>query len=346
MGGWRGVPAGDFGLRLRWISGVALMAAVPWVFAAAAGTQLTAEGGQAAPASVSSASDSPDGQMKTAPPIHVNVRLVNVFVNVMNANGAPVSGLTQQDFALCEDGHPEKIAYFERDTNVPLSIVLAIDTSGSTRKDLPLERATAREFVHSLLRPVDRMDLMDFNSSVREVVPFTANVRRIDAGLDDLDIGPATALYDAIYLASQSLVPRPGRKVLVLISDGGNTAENGADFPQALEEARRGEVMVYSIIDLPILADAGRDTEGEHAMITMSQETGGQYFYANDGNLREAFEKVSDALRTQYLLGYYPNPAEEGSQFRSITVTLTHPAKVAGPYAIQNRTGYYPDATR
>ena len=320
-------------MRRCWIAGLLLMGA-PLMFA------------QAAPTMSSTSTSWPDGKMRTAPPLHVNVRLVDVFVNVMNANGAPETGLKQQDFALCEDGHPEKIAYFERETNVPLSIVLAIDTSGSTRKDLPLERATAREFVHSLLRPADRLDLMDFNSDVREVVPFTSNVRRIDAGLDDLDIGPATALYNAIYLASQSLASQQGRKVLVLISDGGNTAENGMDFPQALEEARRGEVMVYSIIDLPILADAGRDTGGEHALITMSRETGGQYFYANYGNLAEAFQKVSDALRTQYLLGYYPDSMGRGAQFRSITVTLTHSAQVDGPFTIQNRAGYYPDAAQ
>lgn len=277
-----------------------------------------------------------------APPIHVNVRLVNVFVNVTDANGTPVSGLTQRDFTLNEDGRAQKIAYFERDTDMPLSIVLAIDTSGSTRRDLPLEKTAAHVFVHSLLRPVDKLDLMDFNSDVREVVPFTADVRHIDWGLEDLDVGPATALYDAIYLASQSLSPRHGRKVLVLITDGDNT-KNGVDYSQALEEARRGEVMIYSIIDLPISADAGRDTDGEHAMITMSQETGGQYFYAKDGDLRAAFEKISEVLRTQYLLGYYPDPKSYGSKFRSISVSLTHPATANGPYSVQNRTGYYPD---
>jgi Ca-activated chloride channel homolog len=316
--------------------------AAPLVFGAAA------PGVQAAPPG-----------MGTVPPIHVNVRLVDVFVNVSDSNGAPVSGLTLQDFALREDGCPQRIAYFEQETNVPLSIVLAIDTSGSTRKDLPLEKEAAREFVHSLLRPVDRLDLMDFNSEVREVVPFTANVRRIDAGLNDMDFGPATALYDAIDLASQSLARREGRKVLVVISDGGNTAPNGVDYPQALESARRGEVMVYSIIDLPIVADAGRDEDGEHAMITMSQETGGQYFYANAGNLQKAFEKVSEALRTQYLLGYYPDSKDctseasgsltpdsqySRSEFRTISVTMTHPAKGDGPFKVQSRTGYYPDA--
>jgi Ca-activated chloride channel family protein len=269
---------------------------------------------------------------------------------VTNKYGAPVSGLTQKDFVLSEDGRPQAIAYFEQQTDVPLSMVLAIDTSGSTRKDLPLEKAAARTFVGSMLRPVDRLELMDFNSEVREVVPFTASVRRINDGLNDLDVGPATALYQAIYQASQDLGQRRGRKVLVVISDGGNNAVSSVDYPQALEAARRGQVMVFSIIDLPIMADAGRDEDGEHAMITMSEETGGQYFYANAGDLREAFAKVSEALRTQYLLGYYPGTGDEerGSKeadYRKISVKLTHLKGEDGPYSVANRTGYYPDST-
>ena len=278
-----------------------------------------------------------------APPIHVNVRLVNVFVNVTDANGAPVPGLTAKDFALSEEGRSQKITYFERETNVPLSIVMAMDTSGSTRKDIPVEKDAAREFVRVLLRPSDRLALMDFNSDVREVVPFTCNVRLIDSGLNHLDFGPATALYDAVYLASQRLQPRHGRKVLLLISDGGNTKYD-VDYGDALEAARQGEVMVYSIIDVPIVADAGRDTDGEHAMIALSEETGGQYFYANVNNLRQVFQKVSENLRTQYLLGYYPDPPARGSKFRKISVKLTHPPRANGPYVVQNRTGYYPDA--
>lgn len=282
---------------------------------------------------------------QTEPPIHVNVRLVNVFVNVTDAQGAPVAGLTRQNFALSEDGRPQKIAYFERQTDVPLSIVMAIDTSGSTRKDIPIEKMAAHDFVRSLLRPSDRLDLMDFNSDVREVVPFTSNIRLIDAGLSHLDYGPATALYDAVYLASQRLEPRHGRKVLVLISDGGNT-KTDVDYMQALEAARRGEVMVYSIIDLPIVADAGRDTEGEHAMITLSQETGGQSYYANAGDLGEAFRKVSQQLRTQYLLGYYPEPAPRDPGFRRISVKLTRAPNGDEPYKVQNRTGYYSDESQ
>ena len=273
------------------------------------------------------------------PPIRVNVHLVNVFVTVTDANGAPVPGLEQDDFAVTEDGHPQKIAFFERDTSMPLSVVLAIDTSGSVHKDLSVEKSAAHNFVHALLRSVDQLDLMDFNSDVREVVPFTNNMHRLDSGLENLSTGPATALYDAIYLASQSLAPRHGRKVLVLISDGGNTVK-GTDYPQALEQALRGEVMVYSIIDLPILADAGRNTAGEHAMITLSEQTGGKYYYAQSGNLDAIFRKVSEDLRTQYLIGYYPTRRIADSQFRSIDVTLTKPATGA-PYVVRHRTGYY-----
>jgi len=275
------------------------------------------------------------------PRYHVNVRLVNVFVNVTDPTGAPIGGLTQNDFAVSEDGVPQKIAFFERQTDMPLSIVLAIDTSGSVRKDLDLEKHAARQFVHALIRPIDRLDVIDFNSDVREVVPFTSDIRRIDSGLDNLSTGPATALYNAIYLSAQTLAARRGRKVLVVISDGGNTVQ-GVDYPQALDEAIRGEVMIYSLIDLPILNDAGRDTGGEHALITLSQGTGGKYYYAEYGNLTQAFERVSEDLRTQYLIGYYPVARRTESDFRRIQVKLKASAgAAAATYTLRYRPGYY-----
>ena len=239
------------------------------------------------------------------PTISVNVRLVNVFVNVTDSQGAPVAGLTREDFLLSEDNHPQKIAVFERQSELPLEIVLAIDTSGSVHKDFTLEHEAARHFVHSLLRPVDHLDLMEFSDNVREVVFFTNNPGRVDRGLNDMGRGAATALYAGVYLASQSLAPRSGRKVLVIISDGGNTVK-GTTYDQALEQAQRGEVMVYPIIDVPIAASAGRDLEGEHALITLAQETGGKYYYADSSSLDKTFAQLSEDLRTQYLVGYYP----------------------------------------
>ena len=284
--------------------------------------------------------------------LSVQVRLVSVFVNVTDASGAPVPDLTRDNFLLSEDGRKQPIAVFEKQSGVPLSLVLAIDTSGSTHKDFSVEAHAARDFIHALLRPVDQLSLYEFKDEVREVVPFTNNARRLDHGLDSLTRGDATAFYEAAYLASESLGKQTGRKVLVLISDGGNTIK-GTTYQQALEEAQRGEVMIYSIIDVPIEADAGRDTGGEHAMITLSQETGGKYFYADSAHLADAFRKISDDLRTQYLLAYYPRPVAAAEQtiaaqrdgFHTIGVALTGLAPDAR-YTALFRTGYYGTVAR
>lgn len=296
-------------------------------------------GQSAAPAKIGLGPVTSKADQLPAPTIRVNVRLVNVFVNVTDKDGAPVGGLTRDDFGIAEDGVPQTIAVFDKESEMPLSIVLAIDTSGSVRKDISIEQRAARDFVHSLLRPVDQLDLIDFSSDVREVVPFTNNMRAIDRGLDNLRGGPATALYDAIFLASENLTNRSGRKVLVLISDGGNTVK-GVEYDRALEQALRSEVMVYSIIDVPIAADAGRNTGGEHAMITLSQQTGGKYYYAESNRLEEAFRQVSNDLRTQYLLGYYPAGQKPGLDFRTISVELKN--QPSGSFTLRHRTGYYP----
>jgi Ca-activated chloride channel family protein len=272
------------------------------------------------------------------PTINVNVRLVNVFVNVTDDKGSPIPGLTRDDFLLSEDNHPQKIAVFERQSELPLEIVLAIDTSGSVHKDLTVEQEAAKHFVHSLLRPVDHLDLMEFADNVREVIFFTNNAGRIDRGLNEMARGAATALYSGVFLASQSLAPRPGRKVLVIISDGGNTVK-GTTYDMALEQALRGEVMVYPIIDVPIAASAGRDLEGEHALITLAQQTGGKYYYADASSLDKTFAQLSEDLRTQYLLGYYP-ASRLSSGFRSISVKLRNPLDAG--YLVRNRPGYYP----
>lgn len=266
--------------------------------------------------------------------LRVQVHLVNLFVGVTDAHGAPLANLTKANFNLSENGTPQTIAVFEKQTDVPLSVVLAIDTSGSTRKDTTLERRAARDFAQALLPAgapgthKDQFALFDFNSDVREVVPFTDSVRRIDAGLGNLSHGAATAFYAAVLLGAQSLGPRSGRKVLVVVSDGDNTV-SGTTYDEALAAAQRGDTMIYSLIDTPIEADAGRDTAGEHAMITLSQETGGRAFYVQQGGLAAAFRKVSDDLRTQYLLGYYPTRGKGADVlagpdgFRSVHVTLT-----------------------
>ena len=224
---------------------------------------------------------------------------------------------------------------------MPLNLTLAIDTSGSVKKDRELEQDASKRFVHALLRAQDQMSLIEFNTDVRLLVPFTNKVSQIDHGLGALRGGDATALYDAIYLGAQDLAKKDGRKVLVLVSDGGDTA-NHTTYKKALEQALRGEVMIYSIIDVPIAASAGRDIGGEHALITLAEQTGGKSFYENEGGLDKAFARVSDDLRTQYLLGYYPRHQAPGLNFHYVQVTV--PRANADAFNIRYRSGYYSDS--
>ena len=248
------------------------------------------------------------------PTFRVDVKLVNLFVNVTDKTGAIVGGLNKEDFQVLEDGRLQKISVFERQSELALNLTLAIDTSGSTAKDLALEQIASKHFVHALMRQQDQMSLIEFATDVRQLVPFTNKVPLLDRGLNALRVGDATALYDAIYLGADGLRKKDGRKVLVLVSDGGDTAKS-TTYDEALEQALRCEVMIYSIIDVPVEASAGRDIGGEHALITLSEQTGGKSFYASEGGLEKAFERVSEDLRTQYLLGYYPHNQELGQQF-------------------------------
>ena len=272
---------------------------------------------------------------------HVDVNLVNIFVNVTDHNGAIVGGLTRDDFAIFEDGRPQQIAVFDRESAMPLNLTLAIDTSGSVRKDLGLEAAGARRFAQAILRPQDQMSVLEFATNVHELTPFTNKISVIDHGLSQLRGDWATALYDAICAGSAALGSKDGRKVLVVISDGDDTAKTST-YADALEAALRNEVMIYSLIDVPIEASAGRDIGGEHALITLAEQTGGKHFYVNDGGLDKALSRVSDDLRTQYVLGYYPKNQEPGKAFHRIVVTI--PRAAADEFNIRNKTGYYADS--
>jgi len=293
------------------------------------------------------------------PTIKVQTRLVNIPLNVVDDKGAPVGSLTIDDFTLAEDGRPQKIAIFERSTTSPLSIVLAIDASESVLRDENLERNAAKHFVKALIRDQDEVDLMDFSDTVREIVPFTNNLKRIDSGLSEIQRGDATALYDAIYLASQRLgethsAPAPPsqaadlrRRVIVLITDGNDTVR-GSHYTQAIEEAERAGAMVYSLIIVPVYADAGRNTAGEHALIQMADDTGGKYYYVSDPkDLEPALRHVSDDLRTQYLLGYYAPPRdprhEDDAALRTVSIKLKH-SSTNDKYDLRYRKSYFSDS--
>jgi Ca-activated chloride channel family protein len=273
------------------------------------------------------------------PTFKVDVKLVNVFATVLDSHGAPVGGLKKEDFRILEDGFPQQISVFERESQLPLSIVLAVDTSLSTHKDLPLELNSARRFAHIIMRPVDRLAVYEFSETVHEVAGFTADLKQIDRAIVGIRPGTATAMYDAIYLGAEALERRQGRKVLVIITDGGDTISK-LNYQDALRAAEEAEAIVYSIIVVPIAASAGRDLGGEHALIQLASDTGGKYYYADSlPHLDQAFDRISEELRTQYLLAYYPTRRLADSDFRRIEVEVRGEGEAG--LTVRHRTGYY-----
>ena len=284
----------------------------------------------------------PDEQPDTT--IKVNVKLVNVFTTVTDSGGSPVSSLKQEDFQVFEDGTRQKIAVFHRESELPLSIVIAIDTSLSTRGDQKLELESARHFAHAILRPIDGISLFQFSEIVDQVTPFTSDLRVIDRAINHVHSGAATALYDTLYLGSDALLNRRGRKVMVVITDGGDTMSK-TSYQEAVREAQQAEVILYSIIIVPIENSAGRDIGGEHALIQLSRDTGGKYFYASGmEQLDAAFRKISDELRTQYLIAYYPSARLADSDYRRIEIKVDPTTKDYPDPAnlqVRHRSGYY-----
>ena len=283
-------------------------------------------------------------QTPQIPTITVESRLVPVALNVVDEKGVPVAGLTVDDFEIKEDNKPQKIAIFDKESTTPLSIVLAIDASESVFSDEHLEREAAKKFIRSILRPQDQIDLMEFDDNVSELVPFTNEAGRLDEGLGRMTRGASTAMYDAIYLASDRLQETKsagGRRVIVMITDGEDTTHHGS-YPSSLEEAQRAGAMIYALIIVPIHNDAGRNTGGEHALIQMANDTGGKYFYVEDKrDLGPAFQHVSDDLRTQYTLGYYaPQHGGDIHGFRHIEIQLKDPT-LRAKYTLRYRNGYY-----
>ena len=294
-------------------------------------------------------SQAPAAGQGDVPIYRVETRLINVPVNVTDGHGAAISDLQQSDFQVREDGKLEKIALFERESATPLSIVMAVDTSGSVLSQMKTEREAAKQFARDLLREQDEMGLIAFSDESEELVPFTNEPKRIEQGLNHLSRGDDTALYNAIYVASQRLQQaKPDaerRRILVLVTDGGdNPTKREMSYSKAVEQAQRAGAAIYPIIIVPILADAGRNTGGEHALIQMANDTGGKYFYVTDReDLRTAFAHLSDELRTQYLIGYYAPRRGADTSFRRIDVSLTDTSVKANAH-LRYRTGYYADA--
>jgi Ca-activated chloride channel family protein len=270
----------------------------------------------------------------------VRVNLVRLLASVRDRSGVPVTSLNKTDFQVFDSEVPQEIGVFERNTSLPLSVAILIDTSGSTQIELHNEVDSVLKFIPTLLNagnPDDTFALFSFNWRTNMEVDFSRNHHRAEHALHALKGEGGTSLYDAVYLASDSLADRNGRHVMVVVTDGGDTTSYKR-YGEALQAAQHADVVLYPIIVVPIANDAGRNTGGEHALATLAESTGGRIFYAAGfEQLDEAFKDILQALRTQYLLGYYPkNVRQEPKLFHPVKVELRD-----AQLKVTVRNGYY-----
>lgn len=269
--------------------------------------------------------------------IRVQVNLVNVLVSVSDEHHRPVAGLTREQFTLEEEGRAQKIELFEPETQLPLDLVLMIDASLSTQKEMAAEREAASRFIRQVLRPGDGLALFEFDESVRQLAGFSDDPVYLESALERISPGAGTSLYDAILLGSHALQNRAAdrRRVILLVTDAGETTSH-ADFDSARTAALEAGALLYTIVVRPAPGESGRNTAGEHALEAITDTTGGALFIPDSlPELPGIFTRIDRELRTQYRLGYYPKPRGRAGTFRTIEV------KIPGNLEVRHRKGYF-----
>ena len=291
--------------------------------------------------STSPAWASPQPTAKEDPTFRVDVSLVHVLATVKGPNGAPIGDLERDEFTVTDGGEERDIVVFERQTNRPLWVAMMLDTSLSTGKEIQFEKDSAKRFAANLLDSdrygKDRLGVFRFSVFVELAAEFTNKRKPIQRALDSIRPDSGTSMYDAILLAAGQLDGRLGRRVMVIITDGGDTSSR-TSFHKALEKAQRIDAVIYGVIVMPIKADAGRNVGGENALKTLAANTGGATFVQFGGvDLNQAFDEILRSLRTQYLIGYYPpEHTSVTERFRPVELTVSRPeAKVLA------RNGYF-----
>lgn len=295
-------------------------------------------------------------QQSVGPTLKVTTQVVNVYAVVQDKHGRLIADLNKDDFEIKEDNIPQKITYFSRETDTPLTLAIMIDTSPSQERVLDTEQREAKAFLHQILRPKDLACVLHFDLEVELLQDFTIEQSRLDRAIDETVINGGghgvlpsplptqsvggTHLYDAIYLAANQLMSQEvGRKVLILLTDGEDQGSQET-LNQALEAAQKTDCIIYAIdiVDRAFYGFGNIGFNGDSVLRKLCEETGGSVIKVKKiKNTSAAFQEIADELRTQYLLGYTPSNPRKDSGFRKIKVRVTH-----GDYKVQARSGYYP----
>jgi VWFA-related protein len=341
----------------------ALSAATPAAVAQspASSTADAPQAGAQTPAQKPADAQTPEDDQGPAGTVKVNVNVVGLFFNVKDKHGALIPNLTKNDFDVLEDGKPQTIKYFAAESNLPLTLGILIDSSGSQLRVLDMEKEVGGAFLRQILTDKDEAYVIDFNVDASLVQDYTRDVHRLQAALNKVKIntgfttgpipgaggGPVptapgsqkgTVLYDAVYLSAHDMLAKEvGRKAMILLTDGEDEGSQ-LKIKDAIEAAERADAIVYVLL----CADRGfyigmGGYSGEGEMRKLTEATGGRVI--NVGNkfdkLKEAFDQIAAELRSQYNLGYTSTNTVLDGSYRKLEV------KSKQNYKVQCRAGYY-----
>jgi len=319
--------------------------------------------------SVAFAQNPPSGATDQSEPtetLKVNVNVVQLFFNVKDKRGALIPNLTKNDFQVFENGKPETIKYFTPESNLPLTLGILIDSSGSQERVLGMEKEIGGAFLSQILTDKDLAFVLDFNVNANLLQDFTNSVHLLKVALNSAVIntgggggvipgmgggpiptgpqGPrGTVLYDAIYLASHDeLAQQVGRKAMIILTDGEDEGSQ-LKIQDAAEAAQKSDSIVYVLLcaDRGFYGFGGYSGEGE--MKKLSQETGGRVIDVgnNADKLKAAFDQIANELRSQYNIGYTPTNTVKDGSFRKVEIRPS-----TKDYKVQARSGYYAIASK
>jgi VWFA-related protein len=336
--------------RCRVLSGIAaFLLASSFTFAQSASqpsqTQQPAQAGQG------------DDSQKPTETLKVNVNVVQLFFNVKDKHGALIPNLTKADFDIAEDGKPQTIKYFTAESNLPLTIGMMIDSSGSQRNVIDMEKEVGGAFLRQILTDKDEAFVISFDITVDLLQDFTRDIHRLQAALNKAKVNvdytsgipgigggpvpqqnsPGTLLYDAVYLSSHDMLAKEvGRKAMILLTDGQDEGSR-LKIQDAIEAAQKADAIVYVLLCADRGFYGGFGYSGEGDMRKLTEQTGGRVI--NVGNkfdkLKEAFDQIAAELRSQYNIGYTPTNVKQDGGYRKIEI------KNKQNYKIQSRAGYY-----
>ena len=322
----------------------------------------------AASALVAQSSPAPQQQEdQSLETLKVNVNVVQLFFNVKDKKGGLIPNLTKTDFDILEDGKPQSIKYFAAESNLPLTLGILIDSSGSQARVLDMEKQVGGNFLAEILREKDLAFVIGFDVNVDLLQDFSSSVPALKRGMDSARIntgggggvipgmggGPVptangprgTLLYDAVYLAAHDeLAQQVGRKAMILLTDGEDQGSQ-LKLTDAIEAAQKSDSIVYVLLcaDRGFYGGFGVGYSGDSQMKKLTSETGGRVIEVGNKyeKLKDAFDQISKELRSQYNIGYSPTNAKLDGTFRKVEI---HPKDK--DYKIQSRLGYYAVAKR